>query len=366
MLKQLFTGLVFVAVLFALFSCTDHDTAIYYFIEHESELAKDAFSDERTINGMASTNNDANYYLVCGTSMWTRAAVGGTWNKVTPPSSGICQSIASFTPAGTERLYVGMTDGLWYTENLSGNTSPTWNPTSGIGNLQILRLKVVNNILLVSTTDVQQHSLYYYNAGPFALSASFQNISDTIKDFDYDGTNYLIVTNNAFYKGTSITLAMTADATVPALVTISESLKEELRGIIRTDAGHYYLSTTHGRIFYSANGSGAWSPIDDSDGDNIIKSANNKEVPFRHLKQIPVGGRILAGAYGYGYYSWVDGATTITRITNFTVQQVYTGVCDDFFIDTTNNLVFLLTHGSGLWKNGYSAGNLTDDIWEQE
>jgi hypothetical protein len=350
------------SILIFFFACTDHENAIYYYIEHESELAKDAFSDGRSVNGMVKTSA-GRIYIAAAPSMWTRAAGGSAWSKVRmAPKAQVSLGLVDFTVSGEERIYCGFDNGLYYITDISGNTKPTWMAT-GITR-QIIRMKEVNGILFVSTSTGSLNTLYYCRntSGTFTEVTNLTNINHTIEDITYDSTsgNYLAVAGNKVYIG--------SDESNMNMLGITQPVTSgNFMGIICTAGGNYYAATDNGYIFYSGDGGGSWG--------NHKFSVSNKDVPFRRFAQIPVAtGKVFVGSLGFGYYVTDDtNEPAFSRAGDFTVQQLYAGVVDDFFIAMDNTTVYALTHGTGIWHHGYDnvTGDLTKDTdnkeipWEQ-
>jgi hypothetical protein len=349
MSKTLF-GVLSLILLLLFLSCSDSEFAIFYFIENETPQQDLSLENNLSISSMA--RQGTAYYIAAGGAIWTRNVAEDIWKRVSLPSSAqVCTALAVYA----SKLYAGfmLTNGSFAFYQAPAGLNPSWTEEldAAVAGKQIIRLKYLNppDRLAVFTEDAGSFELLIYNAGYTDSGIPVQTTA--ISDVTYDGANYWATLAEKVYTGTP-PLGEKPAGELPA------SLSGTYTGVHYSSAlTRYYLATSEGVIHQSDDGTN-WSASD-------VAEVGGENVPFSFFNEI--GNNILAGTLGYGFYETPGGDITDpdypARSEIISAVDLYAGWVTGFFIDAQK--VFVLTAGSGLWQNSYSAGAWQGD-WVHE
>jgi hypothetical protein len=307
------------------------------------------YSLSNNLDILAQTKAGTNYYIACGTVLYTRPESGKDWTKIDfPANTSHCSAFAYFNT----RLYGGFIspDGTGKLYSTDPSTiSWIWEDDPEINGKQIAKLMVVNSILVVSAVAVSgsssSFSLYYRNGTDYQPAGFLQAQSKEVISVVYDNPNYFALTEDALYSATDLSAFTTTPVTLNGLSTSSGVY----RGML-ISAPNYYISTKGGVVFISTNQGTDWTA-------SSQKKVLEQVVMFEELAQ--VGSNILVGAKSCGFFQMNDGDATFasferpTDLTEFINSDLYTADVRSFFVDGTT--VFFCTAGQGLFRNTYSG-----------
>jgi hypothetical protein len=347
MLKKIFINLILILLIF---SCTDNENGIFYYLENEEEEKDDTLNNEITITHLAIDYNGY-IYVTAGTSIYMLTT---NWYSINyPAGTGFCSALVIYNNI----MYGGFIDGsrgeLWATTNF-GTNGPIWTELSDSNNLitgkQILRLKIIGSYLVATTYNDGNYNLYYSNDGSTFNYTNLPQQNTEILDIITDGSNYWAVTDDYIYLSAGGINNFSAAYTNPPVTA------DNYTGIyFSANYGSYYIATDDGQIFQSFDAV-TWTPSN-------TQKVSGTSVTFTLFSEI--NRNILVGTRGYGYYEMTDGNIgSIDRLDEFTSSDLYEGWVTDFYI--SGNTCFFLTSGSGLWHNTYTEASGWGEDWYRE
>ncbi|HYW83116.1 MAG TPA: hypothetical protein VFB30_07670, partial [Spirochaetia bacterium] len=129
--------------------------------------------------------------------------------------------------------------------------------------------------------------------------------------------------------------------------------------------GYIFIPSSNGAVYFSNNGS-TWIRVGTSD------QINSRSIIFltvsTHIDTSTLGNTFIVGADGAGFYFLNLAAGTLSRFSDVTVTGLYAGSVRRVLVDPIqNNLVFLGTAGTGLWRTNFDpATGMTPGTWIQE
>ncbi len=338
--------LLFLIITIFIFSCTDHENAIFYYLENEEEEIDRSLNNELSISHMDIDASD-NLYIAAGTSNYIRR--GTTWNRLSFPSgTDLSTALVVIDPAVVllpVGIYGGFLDGSsprFYSSTDLGSTTPNWTEIVDplLTGKQIVRLKVINDAIFAITFDDGYYNIYFSTNGTTFQNTNIGNQSSKIFDIVYDGAEYWAITETQIYTGLRNNLTSKN-------VSEYSDITDDFRGVYYSVFyNKYYISNNNGKVFSSPNGNNPWT-------ESSTMKVSNDPVKFTLLSE--VDGNILLGTVGNGYYEMIGGSiSSLSRLDEFTSADLYGGWVLDFVIN--GNMVYFLTAGSGLWSNTYYIG----------
>ena len=266
---------------------------ILYTLATESPRSNRNLPDELTVTAVVSAGS--HYYVAAG-GMWRRAHAGDTWQPVTRPAQLLVLGLA----AAGDTLCAGTVRGVYRAE---AGESPSWDPASGVPDTeQVLRVFTIpgpfeTEILAVTQPQEDETAYRVYRSvrdcSNFEPLAVLQDESGHPFDATYAFGGYWVTVGDRLFRGATL------DSLEAAEVELDGS--GPLRGVFGNDSrDRLYVADESGRIHFSEDGR-SWSSA------RIQPPADDMEaVPLTLFTQI--GGTILIGTKGFGFYQFEDGA----------------------------------------------------------
>ena len=361
---------VFVA-LGLLSGCTDNEFPIFYYLEQEAEQTDNSLDNTLSITAMGKA---AEYYFIsAGGSIYTRLHYDNIekWQTVRFPAKAefnTAMTISSVTGGDVIYACFLMDDGTYKLFEGDPNKNPTWNEIvdAKAGGKQIIRLEALqkghatDEQLLAITLYQGDYGLHYSDMGPVAFKNALTNQAAVIKNVTYNSpaTEFWLITSSKIFTFTGSTIAGDGDVFTEKTAD-KPNVNGGYMGIKWLGAPYssYYVSTQGGVVHSSADGT-TWTA-------SGTKSVGGEDVPFTFFAAVPADSyeNILVGTVGFGFYEMREGTVSgLTRLGEFTANELYYGWVADIFIDEQK--VFCLTAGSGLWRNVYESGSWGTWVWE--
>jgi len=366
------------------FSCTAQGGSIYAIIETAQKTYVSTLDQTLTVIDLVNLGS-ATYplpYFVAAGAIYNGTPpnannvigwpnYGANPIRVSPPVSGaLCTALTYFAPAtalyGAFFTSNGSTMGLYKSPPTSPNFS-TAVADSHVAGKQITLLQVANNNLfaVVATPSTGTSGFTYEldssTDGITFTPTSLTGLTTPITGVGYLGTTYYVTAGSNLYTGTGLA-PIALSATGIAGWTLASG--EVLNGVT-VDNGYVFIPSSNGAVYFSNNGS-TWIRVGTSD------QINSRSIIFltvsTHIDTSTPGNTFIVGADGAGFYFLNLAAGTLSRFSDVTVTGLYAGSVRRVLVDPIqNNLVFLGTAGTGLWRTNFDpATGMTPGTWIQE
>lgn len=344
------------AMLAAIASCDG--PGIFYTLATESPRSNRNLPDEATVTAVVSAGS--HYYVAAG-GMWRRAHAEDTWQPVTPPEQLLVLGLA----AAGDTLCAGTVRGVYRAQ---AGESPNWGRASGVPDTeQVLRVFAIPGtgaapVILAVTRPPEDEPAYrvYRSAqgcSNFESLETLQDVSGHPFDATYAFGAYWVTVGERLFRGAALDSLEAAPAPPDG--------SGKLRGVWLNDSrDRLYVADENGGIHFSGDG-GSWSSA------RIEPPADDVEaVPLTLFTQI--GGTILIGTEGFGFYQFEDGAPERAargpRITSQLYEAHVTGFAQFEYLDggRLKTIVFAATAVAGLSSLdvGEVKGNFGTWNWE--
>jgi hypothetical protein len=361
-------------------SCSEGDFTIFYQVVNEKAINDTNLENTLSVHNMAEMNLvSGNRYYIAASAIFTREISSSDWDKVSSHTNSgevMCNSIIEF---GTD-LYAafysrdGKSFGLYSVTNANLDVNPkdiTWieeKDDTDVADMQVSSFKIVNGYLFMSVKNGNVYSYAYTNNGSDYDLVSFNGsttLSTRIRDVALFEGNYYYLSGTKIYRGSISSVSILGEP--PELPEPSEPPPidddERYEGIISTDGGHLYVSTSKGNLCCYHNSLGEWRS---ENFEYITPSGLKKDVWFTKFAEVPdVTIDVVVGSYGSGFYEINEAGHVddIERFDNTSKSELYAGSIENFFIDSEGRF-FVLTMGTGLWRSKCTDGEWETWTWE--
>lgn len=345
--------LIIIIILFI--TCTYERHSVFWaVIEDRPELNLN-LDDDLSIIGM--TDDGTDYYVATAGSLWKRPISGNDsaetdqWISFSRPEDAV--NCLAFT---------GHDSGIYASFMLSDNTfglyrgemaeDPAWTAVTdtdvqGAG-IQVTNLFSVNNTLFASIMiNSTSHSLFYLDGTDF-IATGIQGAGKPVTSVTWDNTYFWAVAGDQVYRDP-------APDNFQAFSNLPETEENEYFYALYFSANNntYYLSLNNGLVYASTDPDTDWP---ENSGEQIINEVN---INFTVIAEID--SNILVGTTRKGFYQTKDGDITILeRHEDELISDINQSSILNFYIDESENTVFFLTIGYGLYRNTYTEA----DGWE--
>ena len=360
------------ALIAALYACTANGGSIYATIETEKKINVSTLDQYLTIIDLANVPAAPLPYFVAAGAVYNGTVAdasnnigwptfGGTPGVVAPPVSGaLCAALTYFNatlPANTG-LYGGFftSDGSVVGLYRSAAASPSFSTAiAAMAGKQIALLAADPNdpakYLFASVANLGSGTTGFtyeldYSADGFASTTSValtgQPKITGVAYFPVNST-YYVTSGSVLYAG--LTPGSLSPTSIP-------NNGEQLQGATVDPVSNYILiPSNNGAVYYSQNGT-AWARASTSDQINgYTVSLLNVSAQVGNNGPGPV---YLVGADGLGFYTLNVQNNTLSRFSDVTVTGLYAGAVRRILVDPIhNNLVFMGTAGTGLWRANF-------------
>jgi hypothetical protein len=358
-------------------SCSEGDFTIFYQVVNEKAINDTNLENTLSVHNMAEVNLvSGDRYYIAASAIFTREISSSDWDKVsshTDYGRVMCNSIIEFNTDLYAAFYSrdGKSFGLYSVTNANLDANPidiTWieeTADTDVANMQVSRFKIVNGYLFMSVKNGNVYSYAYTNDGSAYDLVSFNGpttLSTRIRDVTYDGTYYYYLSGTTIYRGSISSVSILTGPPEPSAPPPIDP-SERYEGIISTDGGHLYVSTSKGNLWCYHNSLGEWRS---ENFEYITPSGLKKDVWFTKFAEVPDATiDVVVGSYGSGFYEINEAGHVddIDRFDNTSKSELYAGSIENFFIDSNDNF-FVLTMGTGLWRSKCTDGEWETWTWE--
>ncbi len=381
-------GFLFSLLLFII-SCSEGDFTVFYQVINEKAIQDNDLDNTLTVQSMVRVNLSGwsqpdRYYIAAG-KVFTREVASDNWDSVSNQTNNderLCNGLALINNRLVGSFYSvdGKHYGL-YTVPIDATfaASPkdiTWVPVADphVTGKQTGNLKTVGSYLFVSLSDGDTYSLAYTSDGINFSIVNFDgspDLSNAVHDLTSGGGNYWYITGSTIYRGGAI--GSVTHINDPDMPTRNNGELESFQGIIHTDDGQVYVSSSRGHIWLWYDAGTTWDPDGPAHFNYQASTVVNDDVWFTKFLEVPDTGSVtpmdmvVVGTHGAGFFEIDEdqGLSGIERFANTSKQELYSGSSGGFFVDDQdNNAFFVLTLGSGLWQSRLKDGDWESWIWE--
>ncbi|MEX2442258.1 MAG: hypothetical protein WD492_01540 [Alkalispirochaeta sp.] len=390
-----------VVMLLAITGCTRGSQGIFATIEVEEETKTSNLVDNTSATALVRTDigGDERFVVQAGTKIFTRKDdVGSEWSAISAPSGYIPTFLAEInsTPSTddvAEEVYAvffdsdGNRDYLYELTDSSGSLSwsrindTSWDPEDG----RIRGLEGVTDRIVMSVDSGGQQGDDGYSHRLYGFEVGLTNKVE-LGDFDADdrGIRDVATTGDGDTVVIGDTVHYTGNLSVSDSLSQSTGAIENGRGVTAFPsslesegaADTFLLVTLDGKLYTSTDGGMTWI---EPDGDSSIPDRSFSGVAWvDHRKLLVVGtisyqGTDIDGTTSArGYYEVTTspgGAPYAFDFSNDDISDNYDGSelatsgIARFVYYSSDNTLFALSHGKGLWRTAYEPSG-PEWFWE--
>ena len=350
-------------------SCNQSDIGIFYGIENEEKIVDRSLSNSLTIGAMDKLGSTL--FIAAGKVYKKASGTNNEWAKCSTPSGyDLCTSLTVFEDTTIFAVWFNKDSAeTAFLKSLDGNS---WTSVSGTfsGDFSLVKSAHAasnDGVIVVSTVTGSNTGNFYTSTdgttfnpinGVNALGGHF--------DIDYDNSNYWFLTKENIYEENNNDLT-----TLPAASQGKVDDDEYFNFIYAYDENHVYATRSLGEFGYY-NGT-TWN----NSVENLSINANDMIV--FEVNSTPT---FFAGTDRYGYYEPTTPGLSIEDLDRPESDSItcdyqtynasdlrYSAVLGFYKDDLTGNgdtsddELYALTYGEGLWKNIDDNG---ERVWQRE
>mgnify|MGYP001223701200 CR=1 FL=1 len=376
----------------SLAGCTRGTQGIFATIEVEEKTDTSNLVDNTTVSALVRTaiGGSDRYVVLAGTKVFTRETASSSWSEVGGPSGLAAVQLAGinsdssadtvveevyavfFDSAAAEyHLYSLQASGTGVAWNEVADTS-VWQASDGyqvtglVGAGDRMFMSVSRNPDASDAAD-KQRELWSIAAGP-AVPVVLGGFSDSLRDAAYDGTNLVVVGRGTLIARTTDITAASSLTDISASVTNAKGVGAFPSGLSGTGNDAFAIVTLDGTVSVSTDGGSTWTEADGSLSDRSLSDI--AWVAHRGMFVVGTRSETDFGTTRRGYYeaTATAGSPYSFSFTN-DIGDSYSGSelavsAITFFEYFSDNTLFALTNGKGLWRTVYPTTGTTTWQWE--
>ncbi len=347
------------ALCFSFVSCNQSDIGIFYGIEKEQKIVDRSLSNSLTIGAMDKLGSTL--YIAAGKVYKKTSGTNNEWSKCSTPSGyDLCTSLTVFED--TTIFAVWFNKDTAETAFLKSTDGNSWSSVSGSFSGEFSLVKSAHaasndGVMVVSTvTDSQNNKGNYYttvDGSTFSLISGVNALGGHF-DIDYDGSNYWFLTKENIYEETDTDLS-----TLPSASLTKIDKDEYFNYLYAYDETHVYVNRSYGKFSFYNNST--WNKeiedITPNVNDMIVFEVNSTPTFF-------------VGTYYMGYFEPTSPGLSISDLDDpesdsitcdyqtYNASDLDSAAVQGFYHDDLNTVgdtsddeLYALTYGRGLWKN---------------
>ena len=377
------TATVFISILFS--SCNQSDVGIFYGIEKEEKIKDGSLSNSITIGAMDKLLTEL--YIAAGKVYKKTSGSSEDWRKCSTPSGyDLCTSLTSFN-GSIYAVWFDMDDAdtaLFKTAD--GNSWTRVTDSDFTGNFSIVK-SVNSTYMVVSSVTGSNTGLCFVsdtgNNDEFNIiqySGTNLNVVGGHFDIDYDSTNYYwFLTKEKIYleNGSDLTNFTSLDS----IEVDKDGSGSNDYDIDKDEYFNYLYAYDDGNHVYANRSFGKFSYYNGTSWNNSVENLNvnvNDMIVFE-VNTIPT---FFVGTWSLGYYEPESPGLSISSLDSperdsitcdyatYRASDLQESAVLGFFKDdltgdgdTSDDELYALTYGKGLWKNVDNSGERN---WQRE
>lgn len=357
---------IFLIALALIFACTAERHSVFHALITDTEEVDGNLGNDISIIGMTKDDSGLNYFLAAAGALWQREVAGNSadtppeWSKVALPDDAalLCTAFIGHGSA----LYAGFSfeDNSFGLYRGSFAADPGWQKQTDaeILDKQVTKLFSLNGNteLFASVKENGTFALYYSADGSDFVETGISG-SYPVTSLILVGTTYWAVTRDDIYQGS-------APDSINTSLSGSLPVREENEGYqavyYSAAEGRYFLSLNNGWVYESDDGGATWdtwpteAPAEEDTNVEYGPKMINSDTDISFTEIAEIDSTILVGSLNNGFYQAKDSDIISLTHTDALASEINSCSVLRFYVDTSENLVFFLTVGYGLYRNSYT------------
>lgn len=334
------------------------DVGIFASIEREEKIEKSNLPEVATAGSVVYDAASQSYYVALG-QLFSRSADGNEWDEVDHPGGyADGHTLDILEVAGN--IYVAFFDTastkseLYRLDTNNDSYTKVWNPGKEISELISLDTSGDGTPDELFAVTVESNKLDYDLVfAPGGVAGTETLALDDVPriidgTYDTNGNTYLFVAASMLYDGTTPGTDFAELTTRPFATYGGATFVADNFG----SANRIYVSSLRGQLAYSTDGGSSWTSASNDDDRRYTDIAY---LSFPGFQGLVVGLETLQTSSG-GYYE-VSSSLGTSRPDgeNYGAADISDAAIHGFYVDTTNETLFALTNGFGLWSAKYDT-----------